>query len=353
MKVPVLTLIVCSLLIILGSCSSDPTGRKAIGAAYEIIVVVNPTVWENAVGNAIREDLTSPVPGLNQIEESIRITYVPPSDFKGILTLIRNVLIININDSLYTKISANIEKDRWSLGQIVVTISAPDESSLAEYLNDNKKVIVDFFTKIEMRRMAATLQKTHSSEVLERLNAKFNITLNAIPEIRGAYNAPDATDFFWASNNANTGRMDLVVYTFPYTSPNTFTQEYMVAMRDSILGANIAGTFPGSHMATTEFVTYSSTTLYGKYCGVLRGLWHMKGDMMGGPFVSYARLDESNNRIVVAEGFVYAPETDKKKNLVRRLEASLHTLRFPDELELKLEEPVFNVVGKTVDETGD
>ena len=72
------------------------------------------------------------------------------------------------------------------------------------------------------------------------------------------------------------------------------------------------------------------TTVNDKYCGVLRGLWHMKGDMMGGPFVSHARLDEKNNRVVVVEGFVFAPETDKR-NFIRRVESALYTLRLPGE----------------------
>ncbi len=54
--------------------------------------------------------------------------------------------------------------------------------------------------------------------------------------------------------------------------------------------------------------------------------------MMGGPFVSHTRLDEKNHRVVVAEGFVYAPETDKR-NFMRRIEAALFTLRLPGEFE--------------------
>ena len=44
--------------------------------------------------------------------------------------------------------------------------------------------------------------------------------------------------------------MDLIVYTFPYTDPNTFTEEYLVAKRDSVLKANLPGSFPGSYMQT-------------------------------------------------------------------------------------------------------
>ena len=54
----------------------------------------------------------------------------------------------------------------------------------------------------------------------------------------------------------------------------------------------------------------------------VRGLWEMKNDAMGGAFVAYWQPEGS--RIVVAEAFVYAPET-KKRNLVRRLEAALYT----------------------------
>ena len=64
----------------------------------------------------------------------------------------------------------------------------------------------------------------------------------------------------------------------------------------------------------------------GAYCAVVRGLWEMEGDMMGGPFVSHACLDEKRQRVVVAEAFVYAPHTTKA-NLMRRAEASLWTFR--------------------------
>ena len=48
--------------------------------------------------------------------------------------------------------------------------------------------------------------------------------------------------------------------------------------------------------------------------------------MMGGPFVSRALFDKARHRVVVAEGFVYAPETNKK-NYMHRLESSLRTVR--------------------------
>ena len=55
---------------------------------------------------------------------------------------------------------------------------------------------------------------------------------------------------------------------------------------------------------------------------------------MGGPFVSHARVDRPNGRVVVVEGFVFAPEK-MKRNLMRQLEAALYTLTLPQEHQIE------------------
>ena len=338
MKTPILSFIVASLLLMLGSCDDNPTGIRATGVYFDIVVVANPVTWNNTVGVLINDELTSPIPGLPQAEEFMQVTYAPTHEFKGMLTYVRNILIVDIDETIYTKVSARTDQDRWSVGQTVVYLNSPNESLLVDYLKENEGALTNYFARTEMTRMAKAVQRSYNIPAMERLSEQFNIKLNIMSEIN-SLNKDDA-NFFWSSNNANAGRMDMVVYTFPYTDPQTFTREYLIAMRDSILGANIPGGFPNSYMSTNAvFTTYAAINLYGKYCGVLRGLWEMQGDMMGGPFVSFARLDEVNNRIVVAEGFVYAPETGRKKNMMRRLEASLHTLRLPSEFEAVLEGP--------------
>ena len=242
----------------------------------------------------------------------------------------RNVLIVRIDKSQYTKVSLNYENNRWAKGQVVMTLTAPDDAAILEYVKAHPRNIVEFFTKCERNRTIGQLEKEHSPVVMDHVKDRFNVMLSA-PANMTYFR--DTTGFFWASNNANTGRTDIVVYDFPYKDADTFTADYLIAKRDSVMRLNMPGTFPGSYMATdTAWVTYHPTTVNGKYCGVLRGLWHMKGDMMGGPFVSHARLDEKNNRVVVVEGFVFAPETDKR-NFIRRVESALYTLRLPGEFE--------------------
>ncbi len=328
--------IVCSLFFlmvcILTACNSGPVVTRATGFAYEAVVVMDKNYWDGVAGDAVNGELTAPVPGLPQAEPSMKVSYSQPKDFNGLLTYVRNILIVDIDPNIYTKVSLSAEEDRWASGQLVLTLKAPSPEMVAEYTQQYPNQLTNLFVKEEMARATRQLEKTYSSVVMDVLKKNHQLALN-VPEEMVYYK--DTTNFFWATNNASTGRMDVVVYTFPYTDPNTFTADYLVAMRDSVMKENLPGAFPGSYMATeTKYfdVDYSPIEVEGKYCGVMRGLWKMVGDMMGGPFVSHARLDEKNQRVVVAEGFVYAPETDKR-NFIRRIEAALYTLRLPGEYE--------------------
>ena len=87
----------------------------------------------------------------------------------------------------------------------------------------------------------------------------------------------------------------------------------------------------------TVHTDIKAINVHGKYAMEMRGLWVVKEnklenlwDSMGGPFVSHSRVDTETNRVVVVEGFVYAPEK-MKRGLMRRLEGSLYTLQLPEE----------------------
>lgn len=316
------------MLLLLGACKSSPLSKRATGLAYEVVVTMDANAWEGEAGQAIKNDLLSPVPGLPQAEPSMRITYAKPVDFNGLLTYVRNIVIVDVNPSKFTKVSLSTEKDRWADGQLVITVNTPDGATLKQYFDEHPRLMANAFTREEMNRGMRFLTGEHNIAVDEQLNKQMNVSLKVPTTMTFS---KEGENFFWTSNNAATGRMDIVVYTFPYRDTNTFTRDYLIAKRDSVMKVNMPGSFPDSYMATEVkyyMPEYTAITLNDRYCGVLRGLWRMQGDMMGGPFVSLARLDEENNRVVVAEAFVYAPETDKR-NYIRRAEASLYTLRVP------------------------
>lgn len=316
-------------LLALAGCNSSIVEKRATGLPYEVLVVMTKEVGESEVGELVKEQLSQPVAGLPQIEPSMRITSVQTPAFNGLLKYVRNILIVDIDPTKYTMVSLNSYKDEWATNQEVMRLSAPSTQELVTYLTFHDSDIVSHFCKVERERRVAILKEHYSRLAMEKVQAKFGLTLHA-PEDMTYYK--DTTDFLWVSNNANTGRTELLVYSFPYTDANTFTEEYLVAKRDSVLKVNLPGAFPGSYMATETraALSYEPITLNNQYCGVLRGLWKMVGDKMGGPFVSHAFLDEKNQRVIVAEGLVFAPETTKR-NYIRKIEAALHTARLAEE----------------------
>lgn len=316
-------------LLLLGACTGKSVGTNATGAPNEVIVVMSDKYWKGEAGEALNDVLTMPVPGLPQREPSLSVSHTDPAHFDGILKIVRNIVIVNIDSTQFTKASMSYVKDEWARNQLVLKMNAPTETAFILFVTQRAGEIVDMFVKEERRRTQAYLKKSYSKTAQDKIKEMFGVEI-AVPEKMNLYK--DTTDFFWTTNDAATGRRDIVVYSFPYTDKNTFTKDYMIAKRDSVMKANLPGAFPNSYMTTEKrFITdYKGIDVDGKYVGELRGLWKMEGDKMGGPFVSHAILDEKNQRVIVAEGFVYAPETNKR-NYIRQLEAALYTMKLANE----------------------
>ena len=87
------------------------------GRAYELLVVVDHGVWDRAAGRALHDALDSDMPGLPQSEPSFRIMYTSPKDYDSTLKLIRNIIIVDIQD-IYTKASFKYAKDVYANPQI-------------------------------------------------------------------------------------------------------------------------------------------------------------------------------------------------------------------------------------------
>jgi len=212
---PLLLISLLSVMIGLNSCDSrggSGTFTRATGGAYEVIVVMDKADWDTNAGTALREELTAPLPYLLQDESSMRYTYVRPDLFNGMFTYVRNILIVKIDKTLYTKVSLLTEPDKWARGQSVLFLHAPDVEMLETYLTENERIIVNHFTKIEMARTADFLRETYSSVVMNQVKDMFGITLNAPSDI---LKSKTGDNCLWFSNDAIEGRMDILVYSFP------------------------------------------------------------------------------------------------------------------------------------------
>lgn len=329
---PVKLISLICLVSLLVSCKGDkniftPTSS---GRPYEVLVVINSAMWERPAGRALFDVLDTDVPGLPQPERSFRISNTDPKHFNRTFKIFRSIIIADVSTN-YTQTKMKYSRNVYAAPQIILTIQSPNEEEFAEFTKKNSQTIVDFLTRVEMNREINALKDKHNNYISEKVDSIFGCDI-WIPYELQSYKK--GKNFFWASTNRANADLNFVMYSYPYTDKNTFTLDYFINKRDSVMKINIPGEREGMYMETdAEHVFSNNISVRGDYAMEVKGLWDVKNDMMGGPFVSHARVDQANGRVVVVEGFVYSPDK-QKRNFMRKMEAALYTLKLPTEEQL-------------------
>ena len=294
----------------------------SIGRPYEVLVVCDDSMQTNRV----RSVLETPVEGLPQQEPAFDVSTTSWTLFKGPISRTRNLVLVEITGKGATS-TIRIGKDVYASPQTVIYITTPTAKQLEADLAAMGKAIRLLLQKNECRNAIGRLKEKHNPKAEKLIKEMFGVDM-LIPADMTSWKT--GQDFLWLSNNSPTAMQNICLYLYNNRTPVHQNKQRWTEVRDSVMKANIHGEQPGMHMTTAqaELTTYpllNDTT----YC--LRGLWEMTGDMMGGPFVSIScglsNPTESigSGKQVVAEAFVFAP-SQKKRNLVRQLEAVLQTL---------------------------
>lgn len=326
-----------ALMLLCGSCKKnwmEAVMPDATGSPYDLYIVMDDGVKDSALGDTLRAIYEYPMECLPQGEPYFKIYYLTPENFKSsVIRRVGNVVQVSIDPQNADVPMMKLERDEYALGQVILKLYARSIKDLAEYLPQYQENLRALFVKAEIKRRTKLLDKEYLRKEGERLTRLQNVVMQIPKELNVPGAAAADSTFFWCTNDGARKRSDLIVYSIPYTDANVFTLEGAVAVRDSVLKANIEGAGPDSYMTTNQKIItpeYRAFELNGKYVGELRGIWRLENGLMAGPFVCHIRLDEMNQRVVFAEGFVYAPGEDKR-TLLRNLEAVLYTLRLPSD----------------------
>ncbi|MCB9071565.1 MAG: DUF4837 family protein [Prevotellaceae bacterium] len=305
---------------------------NATGAAYEVLVVIDEKDWRTEGGKALFDLLAADMPCIPQAEPMFAISRVSQDQFDNLLRPTRNIVMVEIDSTQYTKATIKFVKNRWANSQAIVLITSNTAQNLASILASKGTEISNYLVEAERTRQIDFLKSSINNTALNKVYTKFGGQI-AVPTSLNKYN--EAQDFIWMSNGSAVARQDILIYSYPYTDKKQLTEKALLAKRDSMLQAHIPGSVKGSYMGTAyafEPPVFKEIWLNNSYCAEIRGLWEMKnGEVMGGPFVSHTRLDEINNRLITIEGFVFAPGRDKR-NLIRQVEAMIYSFKMPQEV---------------------
>ncbi len=297
------------------SCGGKDTfvQQQAIGKVNRVLVVTKSSSWLGDIGKEVRAFTSELMVGLPQDEPQLTISQVAPEGFSSIMKVSRNILIIEEN----TTENFTIKKNKYAAPQMVVYISAKDKKGIIAQLKKHGKEIVKHFKDSDLlatkNRFAQKKLDLSELKTLKNLNISFTIPENY-------RTVEDTLGFLWLRQHLlsgiarNAGSNNILIYSLPLTDESKVA-ENIVAMRDTIGKKYIPGSAKGMYMITEE--AYTPFTIDAKVAGnkafETRGKWEVKNDFMAGPFINYTIIDKKNNRLLVFEGFTYAPSVNKRE----------------------------------------
>ena len=166
-----------SMVLVLTLFSACGGGKKGVftptssGRAYEVLVVVEPGLWERPAGRALFDVLDSDVPGLPQSERSFRIMYTAPSNYDATLKLIRNIIIVDVNKDLYTQPKFKYARNVYAAPQSILTIRGTGRGFVRRNLwrRIGKVIIVFSFTHDGNESSVFSMKDKHSDYIATKV----------------------------------------------------------------------------------------------------------------------------------------------------------------------------------------
>jgi hypothetical protein len=326
-----------SLLIIYTSCNIDRSSKpSSTGKPGELVIVIKKGLDTTSTALRIKEYFAQPLKGLPQDEPVFTLAIVNPNAFTTVLQRHRNILRTEIKPGAKAQVSIN--NDVWAKDQLMIQVIAPDENSLIKILEGNHARFIDYFTDRELERLGEYIRKNKDRNISDILEKDHQVKLNVLKGFKKIVNEPEH-NFIWLRQNIDRQKggqiheisRNILVYYKDYVSQEQFDAVKMMSFKDSVTQKWIPGSLPGSYLKSVDEYPdqYRVLNLNGSFAAELRGLWHLQGDFMGGPYVSISTVDTVRNRLVTAEAFVYAPQFDKRE-FVREMEAMLRSIEFTE-----------------------
>ena len=288
------------------------------GNLNEISIVVEDKLWEGSIGKALTNILSKPIYGLPQQEPLFKLRQIPPRVFSGFVTKSRTIIIIENNKQKHTRLLLN----KYASPQTVIVVSGMTSREIIEELKKHSKKIINKIKEAEIKEKQRRIRKSLS--ISQALDSIFKIKLDYPSIYRVA--AVDR-NFVWLRKDTKSGSVNLSVFQTPLKT-NKLNREKIITIRDSVSKQKIPGPTKETYMSTeTQYKAVLVPTKIKKHKGLeVRGLWEVKKQFMGGPFINFSVVDSINNRILFFDGFVYSPGTEKA-SYIFEIEAIIKSLK--------------------------
>ncbi|MCS6968613.1 MAG: DUF4837 family protein [Cytophagales bacterium] len=346
------------------SCSEKETSNAsssnlpaARGKTGEIIVVMDTMYWHDELGEALRSVFSATLPGTLRGEKMFSLRKAHGTQLNNVLKQHKNlifVMTLEQNSPAAQRIKSffpeaglqqiasdsslfyQVVPNSFAVGQIVLFLFGQTNKQLANHLRINRRKMQDIFAEAERKRITAGLSKLRAKDALESRVAKTHGIELLLPRgfefVKEQVSLDKKTGFLWVRMPDAEVDKSLILAYKPYESDKQFREDSIIAWRNAICKAHLYGDPAKPHtFVVTESLeppVFRESTVNGKYAKEMRGLWRTNNSTMGGPFISYTFADAQKGIIYYYEGLIFAPSRDRKREIIRELEAILRAAKY-------------------------
>lgn len=303
--------------------SGERVVPNSTGRSSELMVVIEKNRWNGQIGDEIRAFFGQEMYGLPQPEPLFQFYTIPESDFTSMFQSHRNLLIVSIKPE-FTQPFIETKRDLWARPQRVIKLNAASDTAFLRLFHTHREAFLKLYEQAERERIQRAYRSVPDQAIRNAMLENFGFSL-VIPS--GFYLAKQGPDFMWIRRETTEQSQAFLIYTYTYKDTLDFEPGRILTMRNIYTQRHVPGTFDGTYMtvAGRDIPPLSQRIDFnGRFAVETRGLWEVKGDFQGGPFINLSLVDASGTKVIALDAYVYAPK-DKKRDLVKQVEAILYT----------------------------
>ena len=325
---------------------------NALGVMNEIVVITDDDIWESHAGDTVRQYFEGVYPLTPRPEPIFDLRQYDVGDIysQPLKKELRTYMIIaNLDDeeSETTKLvlkdlgeerltraktdadfNTSVGRDKWANGQILVYVFAHGMDNLASAIAKNFNGIsakVNEHDGIQLDQLTYSRGKNQglSEEMVKRYGAKINIP----SDFKIVLDAEEDHGLYWLRKDTKVGAFSMAFRVYDYTGPEMLTNEAAKTRFDSF------GKFVSSKEANTYILINDvdlpmlsfDRSISDNYTKEWRGIWEMENDFMGGPFISYAIVNEKEAKLLSIDAFVFSPGV-RKRDVMQQIDRVAKTI---------------------------
>lgn len=324
----------------------------AFGSLNHITVIADQQLWEGPVGDTFRYYFGSPYLILPQPEpvfdlkhftvqeieeEPVRKnlhTYIVLANMKDSDSPAAKMIRRDIGEEKaesskdLSKPHSSTGRNKWAKDQLLIYLYAYSDDALIQSIRSGFPAARQKIYEVHNNRLVATVfHGEENRKVMDQIQSRFGVEMRIPKDYTLAL---DDGSTLWLRKEMDDLSSNLLLTKVKYRDTSQLSKEGIKALRDSLGKKYISTRIENTYMRTNDVdlpMFLERISLNNRYCVEVHGIWDMVNDYMGGPFVSYAVVNETSGEIFFADGFVFAPGKDKRDHM-QYLEAICKTIKF-------------------------